>query len=68
MARQGLSGTEDKPEDEEHEKGDLQPEKVPLTWKDYVALTLATLETVLLPFVILVVVLFFFVLLISGHL
>jgi hypothetical protein len=63
-----LSEEEGKSDGEKREKGDDQAEKVPLTWRDYVSLFIATLETVLLPFVILVVVLFFFVLLISGHL
>jgi len=66
--RHGLSETEDEPGDEKQRKGGAPREKVPLTWRDYVALFIASIETVLLPLIVMVVVLFVLVLLISGHL
>ena len=60
-----MSGDGDKAEDEE---GTAHPERVSLTWKDYVALFIAALETVLLPLVIFIIVLFFVVLFVEGHL
>jgi hypothetical protein len=43
-------------------------ERARLTWKDYVALSVAALETVLAPFVIMVVILFIVVVWLTGHL
>jgi hypothetical protein len=60
-----MSGDSDKTDDEEET---ATPQKVSLTWKDYVALFIAALETVLLPMVMFVIVLFFVVLLVTGHL
>jgi hypothetical protein len=59
-----LTGDSDRTGDEEETK----PPKLSLTWRDYVALFIASLETVLLPLVIFVIVLFIVVLLVEGHL
>ncbi|MGP8124259.1 MAG: hypothetical protein ACLQEQ_00070 [Nitrososphaerales archaeon] len=40
------------------EDDETQQLQVPLDWKDYVALAIAALETVLLPMVVLIVILF----------
>ena len=47
----------------EEESDSGKEEKVRLSWKDYVALAIATLETVLLPLVLLVIVILALVLL-----
>jgi len=44
-------------EKEEREEEDKKPPQLELEWKDYVAITIALLETVLSPFVILIIVL-----------
>lgn len=44
-------------DDKDKEEDEAQQLKVQLDWKDYVALAIAALETVLLPMVVLIVIL-----------
>lgn len=44
-------------DDQDKEEDEAQQLKVQLDWKDYVALAIAALETVLLPMVVLIVIL-----------
>ncbi len=45
-------------DNQDKEDDEAQQLQVPLDWKDYVALAIAALETVLLPMVVLIVILF----------
>jgi hypothetical protein len=50
---------------EKEEKKRQEPPTIKPDWKDYVAITIAALETTLLPFVLLLLVLLAFVFIIS---
>ena len=60
LGRDGiLAETEEEGDNQDEEKDTrAQQSKAQLDWKDYVALAIAALETVLLPMVILVLILF----------
>lgn len=51
---------------EEKDKQGGKP--LPLTWRDYIALSIAALETVLAPLIIVVVIIFVVALIVTGHL
>jgi hypothetical protein len=59
-----LSEEEEKAEDEKRSGG----KPLPLTWRDYIALSIAALETVLAPLIVVAVLLFVIALIVTGHL
>lgn len=60
-----MSDGEEKKQDQDQES---TGKPYSLTWKDYVALSIAALETVLAPLIIVAVLLFIIALLVTGHL
>ena len=51
----------------EEEEAKKKKEIIHLTWKDYIALSIAALETALLPLVIVIVILFVLTVYFAGH-
>jgi hypothetical protein len=52
----------------EEEEARRKKERIRLTWRDYVALSIAALETALFPLVVLVIILFVLAVFFAGHL
>ena len=57
----------DRNEKDKKRKGVEQERPIQLTWKDYFALSIAALETVLAPLVIAAVIIFIVAVLVTGH-
>jgi hypothetical protein len=52
----------------DEEEARRKKERTRLTWRDYIALSIAALETALFPLVVLVVILFVLAVFFAGHL
>jgi hypothetical protein len=57
----------DRDEEDKKRKDIKQERPIQLTWKDYFALTIAALETVLAPLVIAAVIIFIVAVWVTGH-
>ncbi len=59
-----MAKTEETATDNDEDEPDGKNQRVQLDWKDYVALAIAGLETIILPMVILIIILFALVLIV----